>query len=88
MAPVFVVMLIAICAPDLVHCAPLEPSNRIWETVEDCRRDKPAIIREVLHRTTRDKVVMSKCRLFLDEENRRSQLLLPKDGDAGAMLLY
>lgn len=72
MSPVVAVMLIAICRPDLVHCRPVESWESAWESVELCNGDRPLIEARVTARVEAgerpDAVVMTKCRLFLDEE--------------------
>ena len=44
---VLAVMLIAVCEPDLVHCAPLETWTEVWESVEACNRDKNHILGDI-----------------------------------------
>ena len=85
---IIAVMLIAVCDPDLVHCAPLQPWDRVWETVEACNHDKTRILSDVQARNGRGKTIMGKCRLYLDEEHRYNRSMLAETPAPDFELLY
>ena len=88
MPTVLAVMLIAVCEPDLVHCAPLETWTEVWESVEACNRDKNHILGDIQARNGNRKTVMGKCRLYLDEEHRYSRAMLAETPAPQNGLLY
>lgn len=88
MPSIIAVMLIAVCDPDLVHCAPLQPWNQVWQTVEACNRDKTRILSDVQARNGKGKTVMGKCRLYLDEDHRYGHAMLAEVPAPANDLLY
>lgn len=88
MSPIFVVMLIAVCEPDLLHCAPIETWNDVWKSVEDCNRAKAWITREVEADLGGAKVVMGKCRLYLDEHRRLGDSMIAEHPEPSGHLLF
>ena len=81
-------MLLVVCEPDLVHCAPVEPMERLWDSVESCRLDR-APIEDALRMRVGDKqVVMSTCRLFLDEGQHFQRSLLAKKSKPADRFLF
>lgn len=68
MPPVIAVLLIASCDPSLLYCRPLETWHRTWETTQACRADRPAIRDRLEKQAGPDRVVLARCRLYLDED--------------------
>jgi hypothetical protein len=79
MPAVIAVMLVVVCAPDLLHCSPVTPLERAWKSVEGCRLEKARVVHEVRAHVGAKKTVMSACRLFLDEGHRFQRSLLAKE---------
>ena len=88
MSAVIAVLLVVVCDPDLVHCAPVKTWERLWETVELCRLDQPRIEHEVRVRVGGEKAVMSTCRLYLDEGHRFRRSLLAKTPKPSEQFLF
>ena len=88
MSAVIAVLLVVVCDPDLVHCAPVKTWERLWETVELCRLDQPRIEHEVRVRVGKEKAVMSTCRLYLDEGHRFRKSLLAKTPKPSEQFLF
>ena len=66
---VVAVMLIVVCRPDLLHCAPAETWGNAWRSVESCDSYRSEIASRFKARAEDDSVVLTKCRLFLDEDH-------------------
>ena len=88
MHAVVAVMLLVVCEPDLVHCSPVETLERVWRSVESCRLEKAQIVTGVQARVGDKKIVMSTCRLFLDEGHRFKRSLLAKTPMPSDQLLF
>lgn len=88
MSAVIAILLVVVCDPDLVHCAPVKTWERLWETVELCRLDQARIEHEVRVRVGDEKAVMSTCRLYLDEGHRFRNSLLAKTPKPSEQFLF
>ena len=88
MSAVIAVLLVVVCDPDLIHCAPAKAWERLWETVELCRLDQPRIENDVRARVGDEKTVMSTCRLYLDEGHRFRRSLLAKTPSPSDQFLF
>ena len=88
MPAVFAVMLLVVCEPDLIHCAPVKTWERAWETVESCRLEKARIVRAVQARVGDKKTVMSTCRLYLDEGRHLRRSMLAKNSEPWDLHLF
>ena len=88
MPAVIAVMLIVVCDPDLLHCSPVEPMERMWDSVESCSLEKAQVVNEVQLRVGDKKTVMSTCRLYLDEGHRFKRSLLAKTPKPSEQYLF
>ena len=66
----FAVLLIVVCRPDLVHCGPVTHWNYGWQSVEHCDSERSRIQRIARRRAPEGSVVMTRCKLFLNEASR------------------
>ncbi len=67
MEAIVAIMLVAICDADLLHCKPLETWQAIWKDVSLCQVDRPLVEDRVRSNVGTDQIVMTRCRLFVDE---------------------
>jgi hypothetical protein len=67
MSSVVAIMMIAVCNPDLLHCAETETWQTAWEDVEFCREDRKRVTAHYRVITGDGPVIMTRCRLFLNE---------------------
>ena len=88
MSAVIAILLVVVCDHDLIHCAPVETWESLWETVELCRLDQPRIEQEVRLRVGDEKTVMSRCRLYLDEGHRFRESLMAKTPEPPEQYLF
>ncbi len=70
MHAIFAVMLIVVCKPDLLHCGPVTHWNYGWQSVESCNSERSRIQTIARRRAPETSVVMTKCKLFLNEAPR------------------
>ena len=77
MPAVIAVMLVVACEPDLFRCAPVFHWDRIWSSVENCRLDRAGVHEIVARRYDGRKTVMTRCRLWVDENAKLRNTLKP-----------
>lgn len=85
MPAVIAVMLVVACEPDLLRCAPVFHWDRIWSSVENCRLDREVVRETVARRHEGRKTVMTRCRLWVDENAALRRTLRPGPSERRAV---